>query len=691
MKNDNELEELEVEETEEVEVEEGHEEEEEEVINSMSEKTDRNINLYKMYYTFNGDVKGPVKTGHGDQHISSGDHSGDNSEINYYQIGQKEMIKVKSVYEPVPNYHQLANQLAQNHFLVLMNTKQTGKYTTALHLLMKLGAENLIEIYPETPMQQIAKLQFEENTGYVIDGYLLEVDTNLLKFLSEKLKEVNSFFILTVHKQLIENQNHYIQKVSIPERAHSLLQNHVSYWLGEKPDILLNLAEVINDIDFRIKLKENLIPSEADGLVSQLIRWNNNEIELEDVFSALQSFSDKEVEKWFKEVHNLDEISLAITLAIFHDIPYEKVLDEQKHVLSLLQKHSTVEKGEVSFSEGVLEDHHIKIKRINAKLYKQEHQAEFGSTDEDYVVFHHESYAESIIRYVWNAYYQLRKPLLEWLKSYANVKDDQLKKAVQDAIKLLANLDFRRVKEIVIQPCAANAHPKVRFFAVEVLEKLVFESNELVRVRSLLHHWAKLNHPQLTWTAIASYRTLGTILPDLVFQDLLHIVLKDGRFHKLLRTTVKALFLTGQENKEMTEKTLVFIKESYEKSEQAEPLFIFLSLLRLESVDQLPYFFSLLEEEELREQLILPLIAKCLADRNTRKITLRVIYDWLATTSEKRQWFKRIALSVLEAVYLLHPTLQKSLFYTFNSWAENPKHSNIAFKKLVQIIAKNSV
>ncbi|WP_442596645.1 hypothetical protein [Neobacillus sp. D3-1R] len=658
--------------------------EEEEEILQLAEQTDRNINLYKMYYNFNGEINGSIQTGKGDQYVTGGS-GGQSSDISLYEIKAEELEFIRFVYEKVPAYSEKLSTLSIHHLLILTGENGVGKFSTGIHLLLQNGVEKIFEIFPEVTLEDLIHFPFKENTGYIIDHYMtLSIQSTVehqLKVLAQKLANLNSFFIFTHANPL---HLHMASSCEIPEKRHKIFINHLNYHFHHDHELLGSYLEVANDLHFREQLNQYLIPKESDLLIEQVVKYKQNQITFDDIFSSLRSHVDRQIENWFSKRPSLENLSFFITIALFNKMPLDTVLHEKKHVEGILGPFMTTDDETV---DEFYEDERAKLKGLHAYLYDELKQMEYGADTIKHISFHHDTYSKSILHYVWNSFPRIRRPLLDLLRSYGESSEPLILKSIERTIVDLAPLDFKTFKDDVIQIWATHPHPKVRYLAVETLVKLAMNEATLPRVRGLIHHWSRLNHSFLTWTALAVYGKIGPMLPDFAFEDLSFVIEKQNRsLHPIIRSTALSLYRSGHEFPVMFEKSLAFIMNLMIKMENSDfPFFLFLQFMEQKEA-QYPIALHYLEEIRVRKEYLVVLFKKGMEKQSTRKSTMELIYKWLDIASYHQQWLKPTGIFILEIRQELSISYREKLYNQLKKWSLNPRKTNSAIQKIIHII-----
>lgn len=160
-----------------------------------------------------------------------------NRELLMEPILERERSMIRALYIAPPAYEQARQQLSTQHVFILHGAAQTGKRTTALHLLFSHYGEQCFEITPYVDWERLQAAGLKPNTGYLIDAvptdHAHRITSFALRRLNRILGELNSHLIITIDKEVILKDDlryHVIEWREMPDPA-QLLTQHLNWSL----------------------------------------------------------------------------------------------------------------------------------------------------------------------------------------------------------------------------------------------------------------------------------------------------------------------------------------------------------------------------------------------------------------------------------------------------------------------------
>lgn len=146
-------------------------------------------------------------------------------------ILERERAMIQALYVAPPAYEQVRQQLSTQNAFILHGAAQTGKRTTALHLLLQHYGEQCFEITPYVDWEHLQSSQLQPNTGYLIDGVPADHAHKLTSFALRRLNRIlgnyKSHLIITIDSEVMLKEDlryHVVEWHEIPEPAHLLTQ-----------------------------------------------------------------------------------------------------------------------------------------------------------------------------------------------------------------------------------------------------------------------------------------------------------------------------------------------------------------------------------------------------------------------------------------------------------------------------------
>ena len=290
---------------------------------------------------FTGPVSGPVHTGSGDIYYDETRREG--IAVGVERVLGKDLIKIRNVYVTSPTYERAQKALAEKHALVLWGQAHWGKWTTALHLLSALHAEEIFEINPDVKLEKLRSSELESKRGYVIDTLAPDsaekLNASVLNHLSRRLKKLHSHLVVTVDSRVSlakEALSDYLVIWSdVPDRA-QLLEQHLAWYLTDK-DMLARARELSQADAVQQLLSTHLLPGEIDRLAELLAGVARSELKLEEALARFEARAREQVEVWFETHVDLEERTFMLSLAVFNGANYQAVVEADERLQSLIK------------------------------------------------------------------------------------------------------------------------------------------------------------------------------------------------------------------------------------------------------------------------------------------------------------------------------------------------------------------
>ena len=207
------------------------------------------------------------------------------------RVLSENLAKVGGVYVRPSIYSHAQRILSERHVLILWGQAHWGKWTTALHLLSTLHADEIFEINPDVNLDGILSSEFELQRGYVIDTLAPEgvekLNTFVLNRMSNRLRKRHSHLVITVDSRVPlskETLSGYLVVWSdVPDRA-QLLEKHLACYLTDK-DMLARARELSQADAVQQLLSTHLLPGEIDHLAELLAGVARGELKLEEALA----------------------------------------------------------------------------------------------------------------------------------------------------------------------------------------------------------------------------------------------------------------------------------------------------------------------------------------------------------------------------------------------------------------------
>jgi hypothetical protein len=627
--------------------------------------------------------------------------------------------KVRSVYVETDSYDRASSVLTEKHILVLSGHPNFGKQTTAVSLLSSLSQGEVFELNPA--LDNLKNLECEEKKAYLIDTLIpgdenkQRIDSYVLKSLSHKFKQNDSYLIITV-----DSRWHFSQEIlddyilnwqTLPKRE-IVLKKHLKWYLKERStqeeiESLLQ-ADLVQSL-----LNDKLLPGDLDRLAELLAKVLREELDPEEAISRFSIRVRQQVESWFQEHSDLNERVFFITLAVLSGSKSQAIEESSAQLQSLIKpKSNKDEETEIDLFFGTTRSSFLK--KLCASLDKGVENTNHGLSSIEIIKLDNSAFQPAILSYVWHEYSRLREPILSWLNELGAHKSLEVSSRAAAAVGELSKYDFTTVLEKTLQPWANSLDERLRKLAALSLSIPVMDSNLAPQVLALLHHWCGLNNNfSLRWTATVAYGGyVGLRFPDIALRDLLKIAKSgnDSGSEQLFFMAAKSIttlfqagkFIPGQYFKVLSE-IHQWIEQAKFEREKVLGAFVFLLLahdakISLDSENNnLPTLLWLLWEE--KEQLtqnsdaerayegtIVSLLKRSLNLKPTRKIVLEELHSWCKLADCDRRWYPVLGGIFYQLIIQGNEHEKHRFFYYLERWSsvEKTKTASKILSKIKQ-------
>ncbi len=593
--------------------------------------------------------------------VSVREHRGYSSNASKEIVGQiliESIDKVRSVYVETSDYIPVVSALNNKHILVLWGDPKIGKQTTALRLLSSVIKGEILEINPA--IKDISLFEFETGKAYLIDtltpdiGEKQKIDNYILKGLSRKLKQNNSYLVITVDSGWCfphESTKDFIFNWKTLPNSEKTLEKHLEWYL-QKHVIKSQICDLIRSDSVQTIITNKLLPGDLDELADLLSQVVKGEFEIEEALSHFNLRIKQQVEAWFEQNSDFSQRIFFITLAILNGCKYQAV-DDASQKLELLVR-SLSEKEDTINSDPIFGRKRSSfLKDVCASLTQGFENTERGLSPVEVIKLDNSGFQPAILFFVWHEYNRLREPLLSLLHELGTDQSFDVRCRAAAAIGELSRYDFTAVLQKVLRPWASSQDQRLQKLAAMALSIPIFDSNLAPQVLGLLHNWSRLsNNIYLRWTATVAYGGyVGLRFPDVALRDLFAIAKSGNEFLFFAAAeSITMLFQAGQflstQYLNVLEKIQAWTKEAKDKDEKTFGILI---------------FWFVLHKTKLKND-------SC---NNYLPTVLWLIWqerEWNKQSRENAQVYKKIVVFLLEEALSLSPKTRKLALEELHTW-----------------------
>ncbi|MBO1511812.1 toll/interleukin-1 receptor domain-containing protein [Metabacillus bambusae] len=530
-----------------------------------------------------------------------------------FMMKNQRIEQLSRVYVPVPNFQQICSFLTKSHLAVLQHSERTGKYSTAINLLLDQAVEHIIEVLPTHTIVDFMSTQLKHHTGYIIDKasflFFEKSSFTIWEELQEKLQLVNSFLVITTEETELPDWI-VTHSIDCPTNKRSILINHAKErGVNEVPPATLT------EID---PFLENLLPYEIVSIPDKLLPVMSGSIDLDAMIKQLQSQVEERVIEWYHQHgHSLRLVSHYLTLAILQEVP-ENTFTEASQLLQHHLQTSWAQGNEAAF---MTDSEQLKI--LNAERVTKKVNSDIGYIALDHLRLTHPDEAQVILTQFWEQFRFARPAFLQWFDEYVTKARKSEMTALTNALALISSSDLPTIRQELLQKWAMHDNTFYRLTAVKILSKLITSEHYVQEVIHLVNSWSsQRNNLALQWTATVA---LGSEIGILLYPRSLELLQKAYLSNpKTLRHPAKQSFINlmklGNLNPDYDEAFLLYFNDwlREEKQMSKEPfefLHFFFSILR----SRISRLIETLTGEQLKDQLS-PFISESLLYSKSKRL-----------------------------------------------------------------------
>jgi len=629
--------------------------------------------------------------------------SGALAEATAGQVLSEDLNKVDIVYVTPSLYTQAQRLLAEKHVLILWGQAHWGKWTTALHLLSALHAEEIFEINPDVNLEGLQLSGLESKRGYVIDTIAPDSAENLNTFvlnrLSRRLREQDSHLVITVDSRVPLSKEalsgYLVVWSDVPDRV-QLLERHLAWYLTD--DSLTRALELSQADAVQQLLSTHLLPGEVDRLAELLAGVARGKLELEEALARFEARTLQQVETWFEAHADLEERTFMLSVAILNGANYQAVVEADERLQSLIRLQPAEDEPPVTDSVfGSTRSQ--RVKEACAHLVQGYEEAEFGRSPVELIILDNPTFQPAVLHYAWHEYDRLRSHLLDWLRDLGFHPSFDVRARAAAAVGELSKYNFGYVRGEILLPWANHRDSRARAAAALALGIPAWEGEFAPQVLGLLHHWSTLrNNWRLCWTAAAAYGGLvGLRFPDTALRDFHAIAqTEDLRLFRVLSRSVANLFEVGRLVPDYYLKVLdaliAWMADQKAKIVALTGLLIFLGLAREAKIEAepeggaWPTLLWLAREDETYRDRVTSLWRRALNIKSARQIALETLHYWLLKVDDDTRLYDPLEQIVAALVAQGTNREKERLQFYLDRWASHPKEKSESAAKILSTL-----
>lgn len=450
------------------------------------------------------------------------------------EITEKELIKIKQVYQHPAKYAIALAQLRERRCVVLRGKPHIGKRAAAIRLALDVRAESrsIWEISGEEDLLNHLTQTLRVNTIYVIDGLLRDrgralkaIDINTLE---GALRQKNSDLIICAKPEVPfpSDATRRFEIVDLEPPAAStaiLVEEHLIFYGGFSR---VEIQAVLEQPAIAEIIEKGLSPMYADRLALQLTDVLRAGDPPENALRGFAAAADEEVQEWLDETaDNVEDSAFRIALAVFNGARYPAISEAAQALLRKLRPEPETRPKDAPTPAYVSplkkkDTVTVKLQKARAKIITRTEPTEYSEAAQiDVVELENPAYSNALIKYLWMEIDEWRQPLLDWLCAYAESAPRDLRLRAAGAIGALAGLDFEYIRGRIFRTWArgdaedADRRRSLYRALADALGVLIWIDARAEDVLGLLKAWSSDGDETLRWAAARAYAQVGLRYP----------------------------------------------------------------------------------------------------------------------------------------------------------------------------------
>lgn len=505
-------------------------------------------------------------------------------------LPQWQIDQAVAVYIPMTKHDEALNRLRQHGLIVLYGEDGSGKRTAAIRLLTQLFHHNLdltafYEINPGVKLVDLNPDDIPDHAGMLLENgdasVLHKLDHFYLNALQNRLdpqRNANALIILVEQppRNFPSGQRDFLQPWQwqwpqpILSTQQKILQRHFRYLARYDSDLSPEhdtvFAELSAHDSLHPLLSKPLRPAQLEELAQLLIKVMRGSFSLDEAISRFEQRAQAEVEAWFAASHDSEVETLLIATAVFSGVGYTDISDANKRLrqaFGLDEADAREEKDKAPHLNSLFARHHPlmrQLKQIHAHEEMATQYGHFGEAPVKVIKLDDERWQWAVLGFVWQ-YDAYRRPLLDWLISYATHPRHALRTRAAAAMGALALTDFSVIEAEVLRDWAGSLNPDTRRSAAQVLGITIWNEHLSGPSSRLLHAWAsQKSNWRWQWTAATAYAGwAGPRFPQQTLDDIQIIARQTVAKPQLLEPLLRAIHNYYQAAQSLPDRRLMLL------------------------------------------------------------------------------------------------------------------------------------
>ncbi|MFI6979981.1 hypothetical protein ACIBSV_15500 [Embleya sp. NPDC050154] len=526
-------------------------------------------------------------------------------------IWPEESEFVRRTFVPPKGYLRARSMMAR-HLILLTGEAESGKRTLALHLMQDQYAGKVIALDPD---EDLTTHRIQRGRGYVVDSAaadpLAGYARHDLELLRGRLVERDSVLVVTAvaTAPVLALWAPWHVPCERPDPL-QVLHSHLAHHLGR--DWERRHLDLVDEDIAELVRADGGRPDRASAVAGDLADLADGRFTRTEVLNVLRDRDHAAVAGWLRAHPGRADWALMIAAAVFEGHDYGIVTERAGALRETLTERLPTGAEEPA-EDWPPRARAARLDLIDATTIAADATRDGARYRLDVVAFDRPHWAASVRAHVWDAYPDLRDPLLDWLAATPRHPPDVHRVAARAVGDLIATGRGHRPLAPVLRWVRDDAR---RAMAVPALRAAAQDAVVATQVRRLLAGWSRdTTRSGLRLMAARAYPGLASVYPGRTLTDLLRLARTGDRaVAAAAREGLAALCRDGMRAESVLERV-----EDWEEARAAAEV---AAVLVGEDADG----------ELLTGERFLAVVRHAVCDRDAYPVVARLFTDLLGTT-----------------------------------------------------------
>jgi hypothetical protein len=377
----------------------------------------------------------------------------------------REIAMVRSAFVASNGWPEIVRAGSRHPVVILRGTVGSGRYTSAVALLLEYDLENIYRLASIADLKQLpdAIPQMPSRPGFVLtceaaDQNALTAST--LRAAVETLDAVNGRIVITAGGGPFGDDDVLDYVVAMQEGADTrrIVERHLEHRIGHRRahDVLAQRG--IDDLLNRT-LKAGTPCARAAVIAEKIAEATEDPIDITILQKAINQHSSDGFDIWFESLGDIDTRCFAIALAFLNGVSYDKVAQASRQLRRIMRNGAKLVVNKKSIEPTIRDPFRMsrsqRLALLNARIEHTELLQAYGYIPAEVVTYVGNDTADEVIRHAWQSY-QIQHTLLRWLGDLVSDDSEHVRILAGFGLGKLALMSFDYLDDKVFTPHTVN-------------------------------------------------------------------------------------------------------------------------------------------------------------------------------------------------------------------------------------------